>query len=164
MIAELVIGAGRKQYDRPVVTLDLADADVIHDLTVAPWPFADSSVAKITAEHVVEHVVGPPGDVVSFFRFWSEAWRILKPKGIFAGVVPSLLSPHLWSDPGHCRPIVVDSFTFLNQAAYQNCVGSTPMTDYRATWHGDFELIRHADDGRELRFELKAVKPSRISL
>lgn len=52
-------------------TLDLANADIIHDLR-RPLPFEDGSVFAIRAHDVLEHLDGPDAA-----RLIAECWRVL---------------------------------------------------------------------------------------
>lgn len=81
----LNLGAG--DWNPPGYTsVDLWDADVKHDLSVFPWPFADGSVEEILASHVLEHFTRAQA-----WDFLRECKRILKPgDGILHIAVPDL--------------------------------------------------------------------------
>jgi len=72
--------------------------DVVHDLNICPWPFADNDFMHVSAVHVVEHLQ-------SLLNFMNEAWRVLAPGGSLyietplAGVNPDLE----FADPTHIR-------------------------------------------------------------
>jgi len=55
--------------------------DVVHDLNVFPYPFAEGSVDLVEASHVIEHLDRP-------FEVMKEVHRILKPGGRFIVKVP----------------------------------------------------------------------------
>lgn len=77
-------------------TVDLHDADVVHDLGVFPWPFEDNSVDEILASHVLEHFNREDG-----VRFLMECHRILKPTGYLDVAVPDMdkfITAHLTGD------------------------------------------------------------------
>lgn len=169
---ELILGCGHRRDDRIVrpkvdtriVTLDINPAvnpDVVHDLNELPLPFEGDRFIAIHARHVLEHV-GALGDWRRWFAEWSEYYRVLKPGGVMAVAVPSLKSPFLFGDPGHCRVIVAESFLYLDRLEYARQVDSG-MTDYRNVWHGDFERlhVQETDDGQQLIAILKAHKPAR---
>lgn len=152
------MSVGRDTWDN-LVTMDYdpnCGADVVHDLEITPWPFADNEFDEVHAYCVLEHL-GRQGDARSFFRHFAEIYRILKPGGLLCGYSPSLDSRWLWGDPSHTRVISQESLTFLSQAAYAQ-VGSTAMTDFRWLWKGDFELYASDDNGDHYFFTLRAVK------
>jgi hypothetical protein len=133
-----------------------------------PLPFADESFDEIHAYHVLEHT-GQMGDYRWFFAQWSDFWRLLKPDGLFCGVVPAVTSPWLFADPGHTRVIVPETFTFLDQTEYTRQIGVTALADYRHLYKADFKSVfreyRTSDDSTDQQFYfiMQAVKPSRIS-
>lgn len=67
------------------VTVDLANADINHDLSVYPWPFPDKSAEAILASHVLEHFSRADG-----MWFLAECWRILRPGARLQLAVPDL--------------------------------------------------------------------------
>ncbi len=177
-MSELLIGCGNQREKRmwgpagkewsDLVTLDMDAAclpDYQHDLMRLPLPFPDDQFDEIHAYHVLEHT-GAQGDYRWFFAQWSDFWRILKPKGVFFGIVPAAGSPWVWGDPGHTRHLPSEVFSFLNQPLYTENVGMNAMADYRWVYKADFDRV-HTEvsaDGHELSFAFMAVKPSRISI
>lgn len=99
----LILGCGPHHAKQPrEVLLDIRkfpNVDVVHNLDEHPWPFADKSMSRILAVHVVEHLQ------LLLVRFMNECWRILKPGGSvyietpMAGVDVDLE----WADPTHVR-------------------------------------------------------------
>lgn len=173
---ELLIGCGSTRDRRlprgkhgwsKLVTLDWnADhkPDVVHDLEVLPYPFADDTFDEVHAYEVLEHL-GQQGDFRSFFGQFSELWRILKPGGLLAATCPSWASMWAWGDPSHRRVISSGSLVFLDQAQYQAQVGVTAMSDFRFCYSADFAAVPGEchEDAESLRFVLRAVKPSRLA-
>lgn len=173
---ELLLGCGsarkrlihvdRREQWSHLVTLDYnADhrPDVVHDLEVLPYPFADDAFDELHAYEVLEHL-GRQGDWRAFFAQFSEMWRILKPGGALAVTCPSWRSQWAWGDPSHTRVITVGTLSFLSQAEYTKQVGITTMSDFRFCYKADFQGEWAKETTDELRFVLRAVKPSRISL
>jgi len=143
-----------------LITLDIDPAtgcDVQHDLNVLPYPFWSNQFDEIAAYEVLEHC-GTQGDWRFFFGQFDELHRILKPGGMLFATVPSLASPWAWGDPGHTRVIPPAMLGFLDRSEYEKQVGHTPMTDYRAVYRGDFEIVASEDDGNGHRFALRARK------
>lgn len=155
------LAVGSLEWDE-LVTIDHdpdCGADVIHDLEITPWPFADSSFDEIHAYEVLEHL-GQQGDFRSFFAHFHEIWRILKPDGLLFATVPHWKSQWAWGDPSHRRVITPGTLMFLSQDQYRKQVGTRAMTDFRWLWKGDLEHehIEPSDDEECLTFVLRAVK------
>lgn len=92
----LDVGCGDNKYEGSI-GLDYnprTGADVIHDLRVTPYPFADDEFDMVVAHHVVEHVP----DVVEFVE---ELYRITKPGGTIKFVTPHYTNPDWNCDPTH---------------------------------------------------------------
>ena len=92
---------------------------------------------EIHCYECIEHF-GKQGDYVSFFAFFSEIHRILKPGGSFYASVPSWDSEWAWGDPGHVRVVTPGSLLFLEQVNYGR--PDNPMTDYRDIYKADFKV------------------------
>jgi SAM-dependent methyltransferase len=80
----LNLGAGATHLDG-FTSVDLSDADICHDLSVFPWPFADNSADAILASHVLEHF-----SLSDACHFLAECARILKPGARLSLAVPDL--------------------------------------------------------------------------
>ena len=77
-------------------SVDLADSDIVHDLRVFPWPFANGSIEAIVASHILEHFDKADGRL-----FLRECYRILAPCGVLALAVPDMdrfITAHLTHD------------------------------------------------------------------
>ena len=165
---ELILGVGnRKQkiiypdnrieFENPI-TLDIdpdCNPDVLWDLNVRPLPFEDDTFDEIHAYEVLEHL-GKQGDYKGFFEEFGEYWRILKPGGYLIASTP-VAEVHRWGDPGHTRHINDSTITFLSQKAYKAGVGNTAMTDYRAVWKKDFDIVYIEHIGDSIFWSLKKV-------
>ncbi len=82
--------------------LDLPEVDIVWDLEQTPWPIPDECVHKAYASHVLEHISPIKG---TFINVMNEIWRVLKPGGQFAFVVPYGSNELYVQDPTHCNPI-----------------------------------------------------------
>lgn len=109
--------------------LPLEKVDLVWDLERTPWPLPDECVHKAVASHVLEHLNPHPGDkrlqglvdllikknVITvdevdeylglpgpgFMNVMNELWRVMKPNGQFAFVVPYAESHGMMQDPTH---------------------------------------------------------------
>jgi len=109
--------------------------DIVHNATVFPWPLPDQSINMIVASHFLEHVqktgvdprlsglidlmiakkmitkkeamnsFGEHHVFSNFIGLMNEAWRVLRPEGRFAFVVPYYKSPGFAQDPTHTSMI-----------------------------------------------------------
>ncbi len=82
--------------------LKLPGVDIVHDIEEIPWPLPDESVIRAIASHVLEHINPHKG---VFINVMNEIWRVVKPRGQFAFVVPHGESPGFIQDPTHCNPM-----------------------------------------------------------
>lgn len=169
----LLIGAGSNRDKKlsqngnkdwgELITLDM-NADhkptVVHNLEDIPLPFESGMFDEIHAYDTLEHV-GQQGDWQFFFEQWNDFHRMLKPGGYFCGISPHWSSPWAWGDPGHTRIISPECMIFLDRTEYRQ-VGTTPMTDYRFVYNGDFErVLCDVTPNGQFAFVLKAHKPVR---
>lgn len=83
------------------------DADVVHDLNVFPYPFADDSFDEIRADNVIEHL----DDVLCVM---AELHRIARPGALVLVKVPYFRSRWAWIDPTHKHAFGVDSFSYFD--------------------------------------------------
>lgn len=170
MRKELLIGCGPRRdkvltWDEvpPVfqnlTTLDMFPdhkPDVVHNLDVLPYPFADEEFDEIHAYEVLEHC-GRQGDFRFFFDQFSEFYRILKPGGYFAASVPLWDQQWAWADPGHTRIIAPYSLMFLEQEFYETQVGKSAASDYRSVYKANFRTLSTMEKGPQLFFVLQKV-------
>lgn len=167
---ELLIGCGRKWDKRirtrgtnewaELITLDHnpdVKPNVLHDLTIMPYPFPNNTFDEIHAYEVLEHI-GQQGDYKTFFAQFSEFHRILKPRGLFCATVPMWNNLCAWGDPSHTRVINNGTLVFLSQKQYEIQQGNTPMTDFRYIWKRDFDIFMAKEQESNFIFILQAVK------
>lgn len=114
---------------------DLPGVDIVHDVTMFPWPLPDESVLTAIASHLLEHIppfqadpkllglirllvnkgiigandidsyIGQYDATPMFIRFMNEVWRVMKVGGEFAIAVPHGRSDGFLQDPSHCNAI-----------------------------------------------------------
>ena len=110
---KLDLGSGRNKREG-FLGVDISpdcDADIVHDLRIAPWPFDNEAVDEVHCAHFFEHLTGAERVV-----FMSELYRVLKP-----GAKATLITPY-WSsmgavqDPTHqWPPIAQGSYYYFNK-------------------------------------------------
>lgn len=106
----LELGCGPVKRWKNSVAIDInprSIADVIHDLNVTPYPFADGEFDIIIAEHVMEHL----GNLVNIT---GELHRILKPGGRLCVEVPHFSSANFFTDPTHTHAFSSRSFDYYD--------------------------------------------------
>jgi ubiquinone/menaquinone biosynthesis C-methylase UbiE len=115
----LNLGCGK---DRPAgwENVDLENADVCLDLDTHPWPWADGSVERIYASHIIEHLK-------DFANFMAECHRVLEPGGELVLETPHPLCEWFWQDPTHVRGYTCNTF------AYYCTDAIAPSPDYGLT-------------------------------
>lgn len=108
---QLIVGCGpnwpKRNGDVFLDVRPFAGVDVVHDLNIIQWPFADDSMNEISAIHVVEHLD-------SLLDFMNECHRILKPGGSLYIETPEA-GANLdlqFADPTHVR--CYRKHTFVN--------------------------------------------------
>ncbi len=109
------VDLGGGQYPQPgflnIDNRDLKQVDIVHDLTIFPWPLPDECASIVMCSHLVEHLnpmssdpklvglinllirtkkltradvheaIGDVDGRPNFIKFMDEAWRIMKPEG-----------------------------------------------------------------------------------
>lgn len=80
-MCKLNLGCGDRKISGYVNVDVCGEPDIVCDLSVFPWPFADNSADEIFSSHFLEHVE-------DFDRTIWEIYRILKPGGLFHFKVP----------------------------------------------------------------------------
>jgi SAM-dependent methyltransferase len=114
---KLDIGCGANKTGDDWVGIDyrqLPGVDVVHDLTVFPWPIPSECASLGLASHVVEHISPING---TFIKFMDEVWRVLKPGGQFLISGPYGVSNYFVQDPTHCNPCNETTWTYFDPEA-----------------------------------------------
>lgn len=73
--------------------------DVVHDLTVAPWPWESDIIEQVASSHTVEHIPGPQR-----ITFFNELYRVMKVGAQAQIVTPSWSHSCAYGDPTHAWP------------------------------------------------------------
>ena len=107
----LNLGAGNRIIEG-AVNHDLRrhrpEIDVVHDLNVLPWPWADESFDLIVARSVFEHL---DRDLVACL---DQCWRILQPGGTIQIKVPYWRADAAYEDPTHRWFFTLGSFDLFD--------------------------------------------------
>jgi len=111
----------------------LPGVDVVHDLTVLPWPFDNDSFDEVLVMSVLEHL---PNTVATM----EEIWRICRDGAAVTICVPHWNSRTAWLDPTHVRPFDAETFDFFDPES-ELCRGRPYYTKARfrveaITYHG----------------------------
>lgn len=109
MPTKLNLGCGQTKLPGylGVDKIKTAQVDIVHDLDVRPYPFADSSVAEIVADNVLEHVA-------SLLPTMEEIYRLLEPNGIIKIRVPYAKSDAAFKDPTHKNFFTENTFDYFS--------------------------------------------------
>jgi len=154
----------------------LEGVDIVHNLEQFPYPLPDNSVSFAVASHVLEHIKPTPPDsklvalinllekkkilnkkeiresigdydhTGTFIKFMDEVWRILKPEGQFAFVVPYAGSAGYWQDPSHINPITEATIAYFDpedKSGLWRIYKTKPWKILQNTWmsNGNLECL-----------------------
>lgn len=75
--------------------------DLVADLRVMPWPWADESVDEVNCSHFLEHLTG-----TERIGFFNELYRVLKPGSPARIITPHWSHERAYGDPTHQWPPV----------------------------------------------------------
>lgn len=95
-VIDLGCGKNKVKGAIGIDNVELEGVDIVHDLTVLPYPFSDNSIDYLYCRHVLEHFEPTTRDKVI-----SEIGRILKPGGKVEIRVPHAFCIAAFGDPTH---------------------------------------------------------------
>ena len=98
-------------------TLDMVDADIIHEVGNGPLPFPDNSVGIVRAFDFFEHV---PRE--KFVAVMNDIYRILAPGGWIMSGTPSTDGRGAYQDPTHVNFMNENSFWYYTNRDYSKYV------------------------------------------
>jgi hypothetical protein len=129
---------------------DLPQVDIVHDLSVFPWPLENESCIRIMAGHLVEHI--NPANF-GFIKFMDEAWRVAKPGAEFMISMPYGFSPGYVQDPTHCNPCNEATWAYFDPlnthslwGIYQPKPWYYRWLAFDVMWSLEVLLMRHSED------------------
>jgi hypothetical protein len=142
MPLKLNLGCGVNHRPRAEgwVNVDLYGApDVVCNLEVETWPWADSSVDEALFNHSLEHMGATPD---AFLHVIKQTYRVCRPEAKVQIVVPNPRHDDFLDDPTHVRPItprMLGLFSKKNCAFWKEMRASnTPLAVYHDV---DFEMV-----------------------
>jgi SAM-dependent methyltransferase len=98
----------------PTTTHGILQADP-HGLgRFKPWPWADDSVDEAHASHFLEHLTNLGGRWERVW-FFNELFRVLKPGGQCAIIIPHWCSNRYYGDPTHKEPFSEMGFYYIKR-------------------------------------------------
>ncbi|MBM4364530.1 MAG: methyltransferase domain-containing protein [Deltaproteobacteria bacterium] len=123
-------------------SIDLVDADLVHDVTQG-LPFPDSSVGVIRAYDFLEHV--PQARVVAVM---NELHRVLVPGGWLLSRTPSTDGRGAFQDPTHVSYWNLNSFWYYTNRDFARYVhgltarfqGTRVWNEYPSDWHREHAI------------------------
>ena len=105
----LNLGCGRRKIDG-AVNVDISTrvgADLVHDLSVLPWPLPSNAFREVHAQDVIEHIDDTLGVMQEIHRVCAEGARVHI-------VVPHFSSANAFTDPTHRRHFSAFSFDYFD--------------------------------------------------
>ena len=120
-LVRLDLGCGQNKQatadGEPFTGIDIspdADADIVHDLNVYPWPLEDDSVTEAFCSHYVEHIpmVLPDGSD-GLCAFMGELHRVMADGAQVRIVHPHCRSNRAFQDPTHRRFIPEETWAYF---------------------------------------------------
>lgn len=133
------IGCGYKKID-DFITIDSdpsCNPDYLLNLETDKLPFEDSSVDKVIAHHILEHL----GD--GYFHLIKELYRVCKHGAIIDIVVPYHLHAVYFNDPTHKRPITIDGLRMFSKIKNQRDIKDGMSTSTLGIMYDvDFEILK----------------------
>lgn len=111
---DLACGQSKREGFFGVDIASTDDADLVHDLSVFPWPIGDDTAEEVVSSHYVEHTypVGGPHD--GLIAFMDEVYRICADGAKVEIIHPYALSSRAFQDPTHTRFIPEATWWYFN--------------------------------------------------
>ena len=113
----LDIGCGKDKHqiaDAEVIGIDVepdSDANIIHDLTIIPWPFGDDEFDEVICQDILEHL----DDIIPVIQ---EIKRISKPGSTISIRTPHYSSYYAYTDPAHRHRFGYYTFDHFSSAGF----------------------------------------------
>jgi predicted SAM-dependent methyltransferase len=140
---EINLGAGRFPKHEGAINIDKVEGsgmDYLIDLEKAELPFKTSTITKIYAEDLLEHIK-------NLIPLMNECWRVMAYGGEMVITVPSYDHIDAFSDPTHVRFFTEDTFKYFSDYVNTEWVNF----DYGIKKWGESKIVK---DGNKLRVSL----------
>ncbi|MEK7203302.1 MAG: methyltransferase domain-containing protein [Patescibacteria group bacterium] len=118
--------------------------DLVHDLNILPYPFADNSVEEIIADNILEHLE----DVISVME---ELYRVCQNGAVVKVSLPYYKSSGAFTDPTHKHFFTENSFQYFS-----------PEHEYHFYTKAKFKILKIqllAKDFGDRRHKLRNLLP-----
>lgn len=134
----LNLGAGDTRYDG-FVNCDydsLTNPDYCFNMETDIWPFPDSSVERVIAHHVFEHM----GE--GYFHALQQLYRVCKHGALIDVRVPHHRHDYFINDPTHRRAITVDGLWLFSKKYNESCKKENAAASRLGYYYNvDFEVL-----------------------
>jgi predicted SAM-dependent methyltransferase len=104
---DLGCGSSKKEGYLGLDSLSLPGVDIVHDLSVFPYPFADNEIDEVWMDQVLEHIPTP-------IKVVEELYRICKKGAKIHIGVPYFRSAYSAIDPTHVNFFGVFWFNYFD--------------------------------------------------
>lgn len=139
--------------------------DVAHDLESFPWPWPDSSVEEIAAEHILEHLGRDPA---TFIGVMKEMYRVCKHGARVFIVVPHPRHDDFLNDPTHVRPITLNVMALFSKKWNRKWAQDGSANTKLALEHDiDFEPLEEAhqlDDHIQRMYDARQISDQALQV
>lgn len=114
---KLDLGCGQRKHEG-YFGVDICAVDgvnLVHDLSVFPWPFETGSVEAVFTSHYVEHTYPVGGRSDGLIAFMDEVWRVCQHDARVEIIHPYALSTRAFQDPTHTRFIPETTWHYFSK-------------------------------------------------
>lgn len=117
VIIDLGCGGRKIEGALGVDRAPLSGVDLVHDLSVRPYPLPEGAADVIVLHHVLEHFADP-------LPVMEEVWRIARPGAVVRIRTPHYSGRYAWNDPTHRRAFSSESFRYFGENEYSYCTAA----------------------------------------
>ena len=136
---KLYFGCGKHRVEGfiGVDKIKTGQVDIVHDMNVYPYPFAEDSVDEVLLIHILEHLA----DTI---KVVEEIWRICKDGAVIRIEVPYYNSAGASQDPTHKSFFTENTFDYFTQS------GTTPLSEYNYYSSARFKILSVVPDQKRI--------------